>query len=100
MPGHTWRAYLSAGARRPAAVDARTRIGAGPWRNAKGVVIATSVAELHGENNITKATALTEGGQAVNGRGDTPNTHDMLTGTQPDGTAFPPGEDRPAATGP
>lgn len=91
----TWRAYLSTQAQggQPA-VDARTRIGAGPWRNAKGVVIATSVAELHGDNNITKATALTEGGQAVNGRGDTPNTHDMLTGTQPDGTAFPPGEDK------
>jgi hypothetical protein len=90
----TWRAYLStqAAGGQPA-VNARDRIGAGPWRNANGVVIANSVAELHGQNNLTKQTALTERGAVVNGRGDTPNTHDILTGTRPDGTAFPAGED-------
>jgi hypothetical protein len=90
--GKTWHAYLST--QGPGAVNARDRIGSGPWMNAKGVVIAKDVAELHGQNNISKATALTEAGATVNGRGDTPNTHDMLTGTQPDGTAFPAGEDR------
>ena len=96
--GRTWHAYLSTQAQdgQPA-VDARSRIGAGPWRNAKGEVVAASVAELHGSNNLTKATALTERGQTVNGRGDSPNTHDILTGSQPDGTAFPPGEDRTCA---
>lgn len=90
--GRTWRAYLSTqGAN---AVNARDRIGRGPWRNAQGVVIANDVAQLHGENNLTKQTALTERGTVVNGRGDTPNQHDMLTGTQADGTAFPAGEDR------
>jgi hypothetical protein len=90
----TWRAYLStqAAGGQPA-VNARDRIGNGPWRNAAGVVIASSVAELHGANNLTKQTALTERGEVVNGRGDTPNTHDILTGSRPDGTAFPPGED-------
>jgi hypothetical protein len=85
----TWRAYLStqASGGQPA-ISARDRIGTGPWRNALGVVIAANVAELHGQNNLTKATALTEKGQPVNGRGDTPNMHDMLTGSQPDGTAF------------
>jgi hypothetical protein len=85
----TWRAYLSANAAPGApAVNARDRIGAGPWQNAKGVVIASTVAELHGNNNLTKQTALTEKGEVVNGRGDTPNKHDILTGSQPDGTAF------------
>lgn len=89
--GKTWRAYLSTqGAN---AVNARARIGRGPWQNAKGVVIAKDVAELHGSNNISKQTALTEKGAVINGRGDTPNTHDMLTGTQADGTAYAPGED-------
>jgi hypothetical protein len=85
----TWHAYLSTQASdgQPA-VSARDRIGTGPWRNAQGVVIAADVAELHGQNNLTKATALTEKGQPVNGRGDNPNMHDMLTGSQPDGTAF------------
>jgi hypothetical protein len=85
----TWRAYLStqAGAGGPA-VNARDRIGTGPWRNAKGVVIAQNVTELHGANNLTKQTALTEKGEVVNGRGDTPNMHDILTGSQPDGTAI------------
>ena len=83
--GHTWAAYLSA-----EGVNAKDRIGTGPWHNAKGVLIASSVAELHGDkNNLTKDTALTEKGEVVNGRGDTPNRHDILTGTQPDGTAFP-----------
>src|SRR5579871_511644 len=89
---HTWHAYLST--QGPGAVNARDRIGAGPWTNAKGVVIATSVADLHSDSNkLTKETALTEKGTVVNGRGDTPNMHDMLTGSQPDGTAFPPGKD-------
>jgi hypothetical protein len=88
-----WRAYLSVSALdgKPA-VNARDRIGQGPWRNAKGVVIAKSVDDLHGpENNVTKQTALNEKGEPVNGRGDTPNMHDILTGSQPDGRAFPVG---------
>ncbi|MCB8819002.1 hypothetical protein LJD17_00400 [Microvirga rosea] len=93
--GKTWHAYLSTQAAGSApAVNARDRIGRGPWQNAKGVVIAKDVAELHATNNLTKETALTEKGEVVKGRGDTPNTHDMLTGSQPDGTAFPAGEDR------
>jgi len=91
----TWRAYLSTQAAdgRPA-VNARDRIGKGPWQNSKGVVIAKDVAELHGTNNITKQTALSEKGDVLNGRGDTPNRHDVLTGSQPDGTAFAAGDDR------
>ncbi len=88
---HTWHAYLST--QGPDAVNARDRIGNGPWRNAKGQVIAYNIGELHFANSITKQTALTEKGEMVNGRGDTPNRHDILTGSQPDGTAFPPGED-------
>src|SRR5229473_4558019 len=84
--GKTWHAYLST--QGSGAVNARDRIGRGPWMNAKGVVIAKDVAELHGTNNITKQTALTEKGEIVNGRGDTPNMHDILTGSKPDGTAF------------
>ena len=92
---HTWHAYLSASAAEgKPAVNARDRIGKGPWQNAKGVVIAKNVAELHGRNNLNKDTALTEKGEMVNGRGDTPNTHDILTGSRPDGTAFAGGEDR------
>ena len=85
----TWRAYLSTtpNAGGPA-VNARDRIGTGPWRNAKGVVVAQNVTELHGANNLNKQTALTEKGDVVNGRGDTPNMHDILTGSQPDGTAI------------
>ena len=87
--GRTWHAYLSAQAAGGApAVNARDRIGRGPWRNANGVVIANDVAQLHGNNNLTKQTALTERGTVVNGRGDTPNQHDILTGSQPDGTAI------------
>jgi hypothetical protein len=85
----TWHAYLSTQASGSSpAVNARDRIGKGPWQNVKGVVVAKDVAELHGSNNLTKQTALTEKGAVVNGRGDTPNTHDILTGAQPDGTAF------------
>ena len=90
--GKTWKAYLST--QGPGAVNAKDRIGKGPWKNAKGVVIAKDVAELHGANNITKMTALTEKGALVNGRGDSPNMHDILTGSQPDGTAFAAGDDR------
>ena len=81
-----WRAYLSAVPTDVTpAVNARDRIGAGPWRNAAGVVIARDVAELHGSNNLNKQTALTEKGQQVSGRGDPVNLHDILTGSQPDG---------------
>jgi hypothetical protein len=89
--GKTWHAYLSTTG--SGGVDARDRIGNGPWQNAKGVVIARDAAELHGTNNLTKQTALTEKGDVVNGRGDTPNKHDILTGSRPDGTAFPGSED-------
>jgi hypothetical protein len=91
----TWRAYLSTQAvgEQPA-VNARDRIGQGPWRNAKATIIARDVNELHGVNNLTKETALTEKGDIVSGRGDSPNKHDILTGSQPDGTAFTVAEDR------
>jgi hypothetical protein len=87
----TWRAYLSEnGSAGHPTRHARERIGTGPWYNAKGVLIARNVEELHGEKvNITKETALTERGDVINGRGDTPNRHDVLTGSQPDGTALP-----------
>jgi hypothetical protein len=84
VTGATWRAYLSTSGE-----NARDRIGAGPWFNAKGEKIADDVASLHGENNISKATALDESGNTVNGRGDEPNRHDILTGSLPDGTAAP-----------
>ena len=87
--GKTWRAYLSTqAAGGTPAVNARDRIGSGPWQNAKGVVIAKSVDDLHGSNNLTKQTALDEKGAVVNGRGDTPNRHDVLTGSTADGRAF------------
>ncbi len=91
----TWHAYLSTQAEdgKPA-VNAKDRIGKGPWQNAKGEVIAKDVAELHGDNKLTKQTALSEKGEVINGRGDKPNRHDILTGSQADGTAFPAGEDR------
>jgi len=83
----SWRAYLS---QQPTpnvpGINARDRIGKGPWTNAKGVVIATDIENLHSANNLNKQTALTETGAVVNGRGDTPNMHDMLTGSQPNGT--------------
>ena len=81
----TWRAYLST--QGAGAVNARDRIGRGPWQNAKGVVIARSVDELHGTNQLTKQTALTEKGELVMGRGDPVNMHDVLTGSTPDGRA-------------
>jgi len=94
--GRTWRAYLSTQASGgQAAVNARDRIGQGPWRNAKGVVVADNLADLHSEKSrLGKEGSLTEKGGVVNGRGDTPNQHDILTGSNLDGTAFPAGEDR------
>jgi hypothetical protein len=96
----TWRAYLStpptlAAANTPAvaAVHARDRIGRGPWHNAKGALIARDIAHLHNGNNLNKDTALDERGNAVRGRGDTPNEHDILTGSRADGTAFAPQTD-------
>src|SRR6476646_3466591 len=86
----TWRAYLSTQASGDrAAVNARDRIGKGPWYNAKGVRVANDVADLHSDKNkLGKQTSLTEQGEVVNGRGDTPNRHDILTGSQLDGTAL------------
>lgn len=99
----TWRAYLSqqaVGGKQ--AVNARDRIGTGPWYNAKGAKIADNVAHLHGDtldqarvgNNLSRTTVLNEKGENMKGAGDTPNQHDVLTGSQPDGTAFPAGQDR------
>jgi len=82
VSGKTWRAYLST-----SAADARDRVGKGPWHNAKGELIAANLAELHGAaNKIDKQTGLTEKGGTVNGRGDSPNMHDILTGSNADGT--------------
>jgi hypothetical protein len=90
--GKTWHAYLST--QGAGAVNARDRIGKGPWQNAKGTVIATSVDDLHSANNkITKATNLSEKGDVINGRGDQPNRHDILTGSTMDGKAFPADKD-------
>ena len=85
--GKTWHAYLSADAMDgQLAVNARTRIGNGPWQNAKGTVIAADLAALHGEANaISKESGLDEKGMPVKGRGDTPNQHDILTGSDKDG---------------
>ncbi len=86
--GKEWRAYLSAAAAggQPA-VHARDRIGTGPWYNAKGTLIASNLEQLHSEASLAgKANSLNEKGEPVNGRGDTPNTHDILTGSNPDGT--------------
>ena len=87
----TWRAYLSAAAAAgQPAVNARDRIGKGPWTNAKGVVVAKDVAHLHSDmNGLSKENSLTEKGAMVNGRGDNPNQHDILTGSQADGTLAP-----------
>ena len=92
---HTWRAYLSASAAdgQPA-VHARDRIGKGPWYNAEGLLVAANVDELHGEmNRISKEMATTERLDPVNGVGDTPNMHDILTGSRADGTAHPATDD-------
>jgi hypothetical protein len=95
----TWRAYLSTQAMvGAAAVNARDRIGTGPWYNAKGVEVAGDVADLHSpDNKLSKENSLNEKGLVVNGRGDTPNEHDMLTGSHADGTAYAPGADMTCA---
>ena len=87
---HTWRAYLSTSAATgEPAVNARDRIGTGPWYNAEGLLIAANLEQLHSDAvQIDKETAVTESLNPVNGVGDSPNTHDMLTGSRPDGTAF------------
>jgi hypothetical protein len=88
----TWHAYLST--QGAGAVNARDRIGRGPWMNGKGVVVATSVDDLHGANNkLNKQNNLSEKGDVINGRGDTPNRHDILTGSTADGKAFPDDKD-------
>jgi hypothetical protein len=93
----TWHAYLSTqAANGQPAVNARDRIGSGPWYNARGVQVAKDVADLHGDsidaarlgNNLSRTTALTEKNESVKGAGDTPNQHDILTGSLPDGRAF------------
>jgi hypothetical protein len=97
---HTWRAYLStpATADQPA-VNARDRIGTGPWYNAEGLLVAANLDELHSDSNkITKDTAVTESLNPINGAGDTPNMHDILTGSRADGTAFDAGEDLTCGT--
>jgi hypothetical protein len=100
--GKTWHAYLSTqAADSKAAVNARDRIGTGPWHNTKGQAIAKDVADLHGDlleaarkgNNLSRNTVFTEKGEPVKGAGDTPNQHDILTGSQVDGTAFTDGAD-------
>lgn len=93
----TWHAYLSTQAAdgKPA-VNARDRIGKGPWYNVRGAAVAKDVADLHGDtldsarlgNNLSRTTVLTEKDEAVKGAGDTPNQHDILTGSLPDGRAF------------
>jgi hypothetical protein len=91
--GRTWRAYLSTQATKlaePDFVNARDRIGTGPWHNVQGALVARSVDDLHSANsNLNKQTALDEKGKMVNGRTEKPNTHDIITGSRPDGTAFP-----------
>jgi hypothetical protein len=86
----TWRAYLSTtGDGKQAAVNARDRIGKGPWHNVKGVMAAQNVADLHSDKNkLSKEVSLSEKGEMINGRGDNPNRHDILTGSQADGTAL------------
>jgi hypothetical protein len=91
--GKTWRAYLST--QGEGAVNARDRIGRGPWQNAKGVVVARSVDDLHSAGNqLSKQNSLSEKGEVINGSGDRPNRHDVLTGSTSDGRAFPAGNDR------
>lgn len=95
----TWRAYLSAsGSGGGPAVNAKDRIGKGPWYNSKGVMVAKDVNDLHGpDNKLGKENSITEKGEVVNGRGDKPNQHDILTGSQLDGTAFTDGADHTCA---
>jgi hypothetical protein len=92
---HTWRAYLSAsGSAGQPAINARDRIGKGPWYNAEGLIVAANLEELHGDKSrINKDIAVTERLDPVNGVGDDPNVHDMLTGSRPDGTAYTGSED-------
>jgi len=95
----TWHAYLST--QGSGAVSARDRIGSGPWYNARGQRVSQNLGELHGDtieqarlgNNINKTTALSEKGEPIKGAGDTPNQHDILTGSQPDGRAYTDGAD-------
>ena len=98
----TWHAYLSTqatGFNDASAQQARNRIGNGPWYNAKGVMVAKSVDELHSDkSNLTKETALDEKGNLVNGRTEKPNKHDILTGSRPDGTNYPPSPPFPDMT--
>jgi hypothetical protein len=91
--GRTWRAYLSTQVEGNRGISARDRIGTGPWHNAKGVLIAKDLDELHISPNLVKGTALDENGNLVKGRGDQPNEHDILTGTKADGTAYFPWEE-------
>ena len=87
--GKTWHAYLSA-----KGVNAKDRIGKGPWVNANGVTVATSVADLHSDNNkLSQDNSVTEHGHMINGRANKPNRHDVLTGSQLDGSAFADGAD-------
>ncbi len=91
--GKTWHAYLST--QGAGAVNAKDRIGKGPWVNAKGVAVAKDVADLQSANNqLNKQNSLSEKGEVINGRGDTPNRHDIVTGSQADGTAFTGSDDR------
>ena len=90
--GKTWRAYLSTQEEGKRGISARDRIGKGPWHNAKGILIAKDLDQLHISPNILKTTALDEAGNLVKGRGDKPNQHDILTGTKADGTAYFPWE--------
>src|SRR3954465_15368351 len=92
--GRGWRAYLSGTAPDGKPINARDRIGTGPWHNAKGAMIAATVADLHGDiirdrNQINKMNAITEKGAMLNGAGDTPNVHDILTGSDTEGRALP-----------
>ena len=93
--GKTWRAYLStSGADGGDGVNARDRIGDGPWVNANGIQVAANVDDLHSDNNkLSKENSISEEGEVINGRGDSPNRHDILTGSNLDGTAFADGED-------
>lgn len=84
----TWRAYLGTQEEGRRGVDARSRIGNGPWYNAAGILIAVNLDDLHLNNNLVRNTSLDENGNRVNGRGDSPNQHDTLTGAMADGTAF------------
>lgn len=89
-----WRAYLSTTASAGAgAINARERIGRGPWQNVRGELVASNVDELHGNNKLGKLTALTENGEVISGRGDAVNLHDILTGSSPDGRAMTDGKD-------